>query len=223
MKLLNRDRKGAGAWAFFAAIFFCGTAMADLSETTLLQTNATLNLETGAVAGSGGDILWEGSAIAPQGSAKLRNIGMLGVTNFTGLPQSYFAPQAAAATAAPISAELLVPGDAFIVVTNSGKTAKVLVWANSGGVITLEFTTFGLSAPAGVPLIAQVVNNASYIPFGFPNYGIAPSGVFAVFGSGLADPGQPVPQASKAPGLPLSLNGTTITVVVNGVTTHPAL
>jgi uncharacterized protein (TIGR03437 family) len=220
---LDRVSNRVVAWAFFAAIVFCGTALADLSETTFLQTNATLNLETGAVASSGGDILWEGSAIAPQGSAKLRNIGLLGLTNFTGLPQSYFAPQAAAATSAPIPAAKLAPGDAFVVVTNSGHTAKVLILANSAGSITLQFTVFGISAPAGVPLITEVVNNASYIPAGFPNSGIAPSGVFAVFGSGLADPGQPVPQASKAPGLPLSLNGTNITVVVNGVTTHPAL
>ncbi len=208
---------------FWASMVLCGTAMADLSETTILKTSAALNLETGAVVGSGGDILWDGSTIAPQAGAKAGNIGLLGVTNFAGLPPSYFAPQATAATAMPIAAKFLTPGDAFVVVTNTGKIAKVLVMENSGGSITLQFTVFGISAPAGVPLIVQVVNNASYIPVGFPNEGIAPSGVFALFGSGLADPGQPVPQASKAPGLPLTLNGTNVTVVVNGVTTHPAL
>jgi uncharacterized protein (TIGR03437 family) len=207
---------------FLAFLVFCIPALADLSETTILQTNMTLNLETGAVAGSGGDIVWQGSAIAPQGSAKLKNFGNLGITNFNGLPQSYFAPFAAGAKAAPLTAALLVPGDAFLVVTNKGDIAKVLVLADSG-TITLQFVVFGISAPAGVPLISQVTNNASYVPAGFPNSGIAPSSVFAVFGSGLADPGQPVPQASKAPGLPLTLNGTSITAVVNGVTTHPAL
>ena len=44
-----------------------------------------------------------------------------------------------------------------------------------------------------------------------------------VKGSGLADEGAPVLQSSAAPGLPLTLNGASITVVVNGVTTHPAL
>jgi len=207
---------------FWASMFLCGTAMADLSETTILQTNMTLSLETGAVAGSGGDILWEESAISPQGGAKLRNIGSLGLTNFTGLPQSYFAPQAAAATSAPIPAASLTPGDAFVAVTNNGHTAKVLILANSAGSITLQFTVFGISPPAGVPLITQAVNNSSYIPPGFPNSGIAPSSVFAVFGSGLSDSGPPVPQASKAPGLPRTLSGTNLTVVVNGVTTHPA-
>jgi uncharacterized protein (TIGR03437 family) len=207
---------------FWASMVLCGNAMADLSETTILQTNMALNLETGAVAGSGGDILWEESGITPQGGAKLSNIGLLGLTNFTGLPQSYFAPQAAAATSAPIPAAKLEPGDAFVVVTNGGHTAKVLVLANSAGSITLQFTVYGISGPAGVPLITQAVNNSSYIPPGFPNSGIAPSSVFAVFGSGLSDPGPPVPQASKAPGLPLTLSGTSLTVVVNGKTTHPA-
>ena len=66
---------------------------------------------------------------------------------------------------------------------------KVLVTANSSGVISLQFTTFGVSAPAGVPLITQVLNGSSGIPLGSPNYGIAPSSLFAVVGSGLADPG----------------------------------
>ena len=39
----------------------------------------------------------------------------------------------------------------------------------------------------------------------------------------MADPGAPVLQSSAAPGLPLTLNGASIRVVVNGVTTRPAL
>ena len=84
MKLPTRDRKGVGARAFFASMIFCGVALADLSETTILQTNGTLNLESGAVASSGGDILWDGSTIAPQANAKAFNIGLLGLTNFAG-------------------------------------------------------------------------------------------------------------------------------------------
>jgi hypothetical protein len=40
-------------------------ALADLSENTILQAGSALNLDTGAVVSSGGDILWNGSAIAP--------------------------------------------------------------------------------------------------------------------------------------------------------------
>src|SRR5579872_374230 len=208
------------------AILACAfpiAVLADLSETTILQTSSALNLDTGAVVASGGDILWNGSTIAPQGSARVSKPGNIGATNFNGLPESYWDNVAAGAKSTPIAANLLAEGDAFAAVTNSGKIAKVLVVANSGGAITLQFTTFGASAATG-PAVAQILNNSSAIPPGYPNYGIAPSSIFVVKGSGLADPGTPILQDTQAPGgLPLTLNGASITVVVAGVTTHPAL
>ena len=206
------------------AILACGfpiAVLADLSENTILQTGSALNLDTGAVASSGGDILWNGSTIAPQGSATVYNVGNAGATNFNGLPQSYWITLAKAGRSTPIAANLLVTGDAFVANTSSGKVAKVLVIANTGGVITLQFTTFGASAATG-PAVAQILNNSSGTPPGYPNYGIAPSSIFVVQGSGLADPATPVLQDTSA-GLPLTLNGASITVVVGGVTTHPAL
>ena len=82
-----------------------------------------------------------------------------------------------------------------------------------------------MGAVAAVPSITQILNNSSGIPPGLPNYGIAPSSIFIVTGTGLADPSAPLAlQDTTAPGgLPLTLNGASITVVVNGVTTHPAL
>jgi hypothetical protein len=53
-------------------------ALADLNESTILQTDSALNLDAGAVVGSGGDILWNGSTLCPQGSAKVRNLGEIG-------------------------------------------------------------------------------------------------------------------------------------------------
>src|SRR5579863_10631910 len=184
---------------------------ADLSENTILQTGSALDLDTGAVVNSGGDILWNGSTIAPQGNATVYNLGNLGATNFNGLPQSYFVPYGAAGRSTPIAANLLVVGDAFVANTSSGKVAKVLVVANSGGAITLQFTTFGASASTG-PAVAQILNNSSLIPPGMPNFGIAPSSIFILQGSDLADPGNPVLQDSSV-GLPLTLNGASITVV----------
>ena len=207
------------------AILACASpiaAWADLSENTILQTSSALNLDTGAVASSGGDILWNGSTIARQGSATLRNLGVAGATNFNGLPESYWVTAAGGASATSIAANLLVTGDVFVAITNSGKIAKVMVVANSGGAIIFQFTTFGVSAPPGVPVIAQILNNSSLTPPGMPNYGIAPSSIFILQGAGLAGPGSPVLQDSTA-GLPLTLNGASITVVVGGVTTHPAL
>jgi uncharacterized protein (TIGR03437 family) len=89
------------------------------------------------------------------------------------------------------------------------------------------FAVLAFTLPIGAtaaPAITQILNNSSGTPPGLPNYGIAPSSIFAVVGTGLADPGVPTLQDTTAPGgLPLTLNGTSITVVVNGVTTHPGL
>src|SRR5271169_4166684 len=99
---------------------------------------------------------------------------------------------------------------------NSMKQALRLGLATT--VLACAFPSVALAAPA----ITQILNNSSGTPKGLPNYGIAPSSIFIVTGSGLADPGTPTLQDSSA-GLPLTLNGASITVVVNGVTTHPAL
>lgn len=196
-------------------------ALADLNQTTTLQTNTALNLDTGATAASGGDLLWNGSSLAPQGKARAINIGGFG--SLDGLIKAYFDGLKIVSSSAPLPASALVVGDVFGVFTNGGNTAGVLVTANSGGSITLQFITFQTVVPTG-PTITQVVNNSSGILPGFPNSGIAPSSLFAVKGSGLADPGDPVLQSSQSPsGIPLKLNGASISVTVGNVTTHPAL
>ena len=220
-----QEQRMTAWWMALAVAAFAvpSVLFADLSENTILQTNTGLNLDTGAIVSSGGDILWDGNALTPQGSAKLGKPSHVGGMGFNALPKSYWMQVAPGAKPNPIAADLLVPGAVFVAVTNGGNVAKVLITANSSGVISLQFTTFGVSAPPGVPQITQVLNGSSAIPLGSPNYGIAPSSLFAVVGSGLADPGGPVLQSSAPPGLPLTLNGASITVVVNGVTTHPAL
>jgi virginiamycin B lyase len=80
-----------------------------------------------------------------------------------------------------------------------------------------------LIVPTGAPTITKIQNNSNSVPAGFTNYGvIAPSSLFIVAGSNLADPGEPVLQNAEV-GLPLTLNGTRIEVSVNGVTVRPAL
>jgi len=205
---------------FIPTLIFPIAALADLNQTIVLQTNNHLSLDTGDAPSSGGDLLWNGVTLTPQGTAKAYNVGDLGATNFDGLPQSYWVTLSQAAKSSPIAANLLVPGDAFVATTSSGKVAKVLVAANSGGAITLRFTTFGVTASG--PAVSQILNNSSLIPPGLPNSGIAPSSIFIVQGSGLSDAGTPVLQDTQR-GLPLTLNGASISVVVGGVTTHPAL
>jgi len=93
-------------------------------------------------------------------------------------------------------------------------------------ILTLFILTLCLPIAAleAAPTVTKILNNSSLIPPGLPNYGIAPSSIFIVQGTGLADAGTPVLQDTQAPGgIPLTLNGASITVVVNNVTTHPAL
>lgn len=196
--------------------------LADLSQTTTLQANTTLNLDTGAVASSGGDLLWNGTTIAPQGRARAASVPG-GAVLFDSLVEAQLRPFLVLASAAPIPGATLVVNFVFVAGTNGGNVAKVLVTAKSGSTITLKFTTFIDPAPPAGPRITAIQNNSSRIPAGYPNYGIAPSSLFVVVGSGLADPGEPVLQSSAGSGIPLTLNGASITVVVNGVTTHPGL
>ncbi len=50
-----------------------------------------------------------------------------------------------------------------------------------------------------------------------PNYGIAPGSLFAIQGLNLSGNQTPVLQSSAAPGLPTTLNQTSLSVTVNGV------
>jgi len=59
--------------------------------------------------------------------------------------------------------------------------------------------------------------------FGVPNYGIAPGSIFVAEGQNLNGNQTPVLQSSAAPGLPVTLNQTSLSVTVNGITTTPAL
>ncbi|HKX00380.1 MAG TPA: hypothetical protein VJN43_21750 [Bryobacteraceae bacterium] len=207
----------------FLILVLPSAALADLSENLILQANSTLNLETGAVGNSGGDIVWDGSSIVPQGTVKLRNLRVMGQQAFDAFTKSYFSSLAPSGKTVPITADLLLPGDGIVALTSGGHVAKILVGTNGGGVISLRFTTFDVTPAAGLPLITDVLNNSSTIPEGYPNYGIAPSSIFIIVGDSLANPGNPVLQSSAAPGIPLALNGASISVVVNGVTTHPGI
>jgi uncharacterized protein (TIGR03437 family) len=196
-------------------------ALADLSQTKTLSAGTALNLETGATASSGGDILWSGTSITPQGSATAVNLGPLGSAGFAAMSQaalSYYPGY----SNSPIAASTLAASDVFAVKNNAGHYAAVLVTAASGTSITLQFTTFGASSAASGPTITQVLNNYGLIPAGFPNSGIAQGTLFIIKGSGLADPNaQAVLQSSADPGLKTTLNGASVKVTVNGTTTVP--
>ena len=216
------------------ALIFPAIALADLSQTTTLSISSptNLNLDTGGTSNSGGDIQFSSSGITPQGAAKAVNAGLKSATDLSSISMLVveFWPGYSTATISSAALEAVNAPlrwtDSFFVHTNGGHYAKVLVTASTSSSITLMFTTFGVSGggATGPPTIAAIQNNSSGIAAGFPSYGIAPSSIFVVIGTGLADPGTPVLQDStQAGGIPLSLHGASLSVTVDGVTTHPGI
>lgn len=200
-------------------------AFADQSGTATLTPNAFLNLETGAVSNTRGDILWSGGTLTPQAHAGVYKAGKYGARGFKSIPFKYAA--AAPYSTSPIPSKALVPGDVFGVHTMGGHYAKVLVTASDGVSLSLEYTVFSSSGKAtgaanAAPAITMLQNNYSFLLPGVPNYGIAPGSLFVILGTGLSVD-QPAALQSSAAGLPTTLNQTSVAVTVNGTTTHPAL
>ena len=198
-------------------------ALADLSGTPTLAAGTTLNLDTGATATTGGDILWNGSIITIQGNASaypfLSLASQFGNISQAVLQAAYAAGQFSNAYTFPVSTNAIIG-----LRTNGGNFAKILILGQTGTSVNLEFVTFGASSAAGGPTITQVLNNYGLVPAGFPNSGIAQGSLFIIKGTGLADPNaQAVLQSSADPGLPTTLNGASVKVTVNGTTTVPVL
>ena len=190
-------------------------AWADVSGTPTLAANSALNLDTGATTASGGDLVFNGSTVTPQGNA---------TAVLLPIPDGFATYTQSNLETAPgylKSAINVGVGTLFAVKTNGGNYAKVLVTGRNTTVsIVLQFTTYESSAG---PHITQVLNNYGLIPAGFSNNGIAPGSLFIIKGTGLADPNaQALPlQSSAGAGLPTTLNGASVQVTVNGTTTVP--
>ena len=205
---------------------------ADFTQSKVtLQSGQNLNLENGTIANTGGDFKFNGNSITFAANA-------LGYTVATGVGAGGYALYNEATLKAfygsgpgvysqnPIVSPALAVNTVFAVYDNSQHFAKVLISALSSSSITIQFLTYGATggAPAGAPTITKIQNNYSNVALGLPNYGIAPSTIFVIYGTGLADPAAKAAlQSSEAPGIPTTLNGASITVTVNGVTTHPGM
>jgi len=199
------------------------SAFADVTNGLVLQTNNALNLDTGSkVATGSGDLLWNGSSLVPQGKATAVTLGALGISAYNGLTEAALNGSKSAATSAPIPSSSLPATEVVAVFTNGGHTAKVYISSDTGGNLSVLFTTYTSAASNG-PVVTSVVNNSSQNPDGFPNSGIAPSSIFVIVGTGLANPGDPVLQSSADPGLPATLNGASITITAGAVVLHPAI
>jgi uncharacterized protein (TIGR03437 family) len=216
------------------ALAFAIAARADITnQNATLNSGQTLNLDTGAIGTSGGDILWTGSittGITLQGSATGYGfpVSTLGQAAYAALTQQQLVGEPY--SKAPITEENVLAQWIIAIHTNGGNYAKLIVQSSASS-ITFQYTTFGgtLSGGggggggAGAPTISQVQNNYSFILPGLPNYGIAPGSLFIVKGTNLATNSTPVLQSSAAPGLPTTLNGASISVTVGGTTTTPGI
>jgi uncharacterized protein (TIGR03437 family) len=90
---------------------------------------------------------------------------------------------------------------------------------NTLALLALIFPVIALAQPT----VNAVVNNFGGVLPGLPNYGIPPGSLFVIYGTGLSASVPLVVQSSLPPGLPLTLNKTSISVIVNGKTTSPAI
>ncbi len=161
-----------------------------------------------------------------QGNATELNLtaasGFNGVSGLSLLDQ-FQLTQYGSYSSSPLPLSALAVGNIFAVYTNGGNYAAVAVTAQSGSSITLQFITFAGTAPTR-PTITAVLNNYGLIPAGFTNSGIAPGTLFIIQGHGLASATSVSSLESTAGGaaLPTTLNGTSVSVSVGGVTVVPA-
>jgi uncharacterized protein (TIGR03437 family) len=210
--------------------------VAVLADTTLnLSSGSTLNLDTGAIVSSGGDISWNGTSIVVVGSATdvdLAGFGLTGANGYATISSAAITALLGQGASQILASTPITPAvnDVIVVKTNGGNYSKILVNSVSSGAVNLEFDTFigsssGGGGTSGGPNITNVLNNYSYIPAGFPNSGIAPGTLFTIFGTGLANApaGNVTLSSSASPGIPTTLAGATLSVTVGGKTVTPGM
>jgi uncharacterized protein (TIGR03437 family) len=106
-----------------------------------------------------------------------------------------------------------------------GGAAKNVVGLTTPLLCALVLLALLLPAASAAPVVTGVLNNYSLTSPGFPNSGIAPSTLFIITGTGLANAtaGPVTLQSTAAPGLPTTLNGASISVTAGGATVTPGL
>ena len=207
-----------------AALAYPILARADVSGTPTLAVNATLNLDTGAVGTSGGDIVWTGSSISPQSGAGVFTIPGIPLSAYDSVTQDILALFDSSFSSQPIPVPDPSAGVLLAVKTKGGNYAKLLVTGGTvNGPITVKFTTYGATGGNGGggggngPTITTVQNNYGLVSPGLPNYGLAPSSLFFVQGSNLANTTTDL-LSSAAPGLQTTVGGVKVSVTVGSTT-----
>jgi uncharacterized protein (TIGR03437 family) len=199
------------------------------------MAQSNLNLDTGTVVASGGDIVFAGSSIAPVGSAGLCNQGLMGAFWFNSAGLNVVRCGSSPNT---IGQAWLTENEVFFVYTNGGNSAKVLITAASinpvtssyANSLTLSFVTYTasgmisgsatLSVSSGnAPTISAVLNNYSNALPSAPDYGISPGSLVVIYGANLASGNSSGLQTGT---LPTTLNSSSASLTVGGTTVHPA-
>ena len=214
----------------FVVLVFPIAALADVSGNATISAGGNFSLDQGTNVASGGDISFTGTSITFVGNAK--GIVLKGFTgaalypNVTETILAVFIITPGAFSSSPIAASSLVAGTASGTIigleTNGGWPAKFLITALSSSSISIQYTTYQ-PASSGGPTVTAVMNNSSMIPSGFPNSGIAPSSLFVIQGTGMATPGTTPVLQDSTQGLPLTLNGASLSVSAGGKTFTPAI
>jgi len=137
-----------------------------------------LNFDTGATGTSGGDLLWNGSTLTPEGRATAAIIiGFGGDADYAALDAGMLQSFSGYFSTRPFPVS--TPGSIVGVRTNGGNYAKALVTGLNGGSLSLQFTTYSPVSGPG-PSIYSVENAATNLPPGLPNSGIAQGSSSAV-------------------------------------------
>jgi len=207
---MSLSRRFLVSASVFLALLFPVSGWADMTGTATLSTGSGFNLDAGATPGCTPDILWIGSAIGPSGTAMVYAVpGAGGLAEYDSLTLASL--QSFSYQSAPVNVSV---NPVLGVKTNAGDYAKLLVTASSAYSVTLQYTTYG--ATPNAPVILRVANNYSYS-------NVAPGSLFTIFGCGMASPGSTAVLQDSTKGLPLTVNGASVSVTVGGVTVQPAL
>ncbi len=175
-------------FAMALALAFPVAALADVTGTPTVSSGSDFNFDNGTGGSSGGDIKFTGTSITYVGSATGMSFGSGGMATYSALSDSTISslgllPGELNATA--IKGSDLAAGEVFVVHTNGGNWAKVLVTSVSSSSLVLQYDAFGSSVSGGTatPGITAVLDAGSYTST------IAQGSVFVVKGTNLSPAG----------------------------------
>lgn len=216
------------------ALVLCAAASAATISTKLSVTNAVLSLGV-ATSLSGpatltniGNGTFSSPSLAVDSGGNYSGaftITLAGADKINGTLKIPAAAIAAAATGGTITGSATVTGGAG---TYAGATGSFASLSGTGSIgltgITLSFSgdgtiTTGGGGPVGppTPTIDTVQNNYGLIAPGLPNYGLAPSTLFFIKGTGLSNTTTDL-LSSASPGLQTTVSGVTVSVTSGGTT-----